>query len=165
MYANPLSSFKRGAFMIKHIAATAVLSFAFVSGASTAWSAGKANVASLECLRSAGIEITSAAIGEGTSELTLMVQDSEPVSGVCDYYVKRFNYVPNLDGLLVQLEAPKPCLNERVGKRVGMLRWMLPEGLRQNGRLKLIVNGRKAGFITIESGQARHEIPMCVIAQ
>lgn len=144
---------------------TALVSFsAFPLTAVPAFGSQNSNQLSPTCLSSA-IEIGSVSLEGNGTELSLQFKDRENVSGVCDYHVSRMEYVPSLQALLVDLVSPQPCLNERLGKRVGTLKWTLPSALRSEASLKVVVNRTYVGAIAIGDGQAQPVMPRCISSQ
>lgn len=87
--------------------------------------------------------------------LGLTLQDSNPVTGVCRLHVQRFEYLPSVETLVLEMDSKQPCLNEAIGKRKGTFLWVLPESVKSKSVLRLIVNQRSIGNLELEGDQAR----------
>lgn len=93
------------------------------------------------------------ALAQNGSELAIAFQDRGDVSGVCDLFVKRMEYRGEIDVLIIEIEPSIPCLNDRMGKRKGSLRWIMPERLRHNGKFVFTVNDEVVGQIKIDQAK------------
>jgi hypothetical protein len=100
------------------------------------------------------IEVSRTALSADGTELELAFADRETVRNACNYHVARFEYVRAAELLVVELASQSPCPLDRVGRRTGSFRWVLPAALRGSGRVGLVLNQLKVGEIAFEGARA-----------
>ena len=86
------------------------------------------------------------------AELILAFQDRQPVSGVCDLILKRFEFVDSLQSLIIDFKPANFCPREDIGKRQGVVRWQLPSHLFNAANLRIVVNDRPLSDLKIVKG-------------
>ncbi len=87
-------------------------------------------------------------------ELTLVIQDLQPVQNNCDYYIERFSYLQSLHAMDIVMKAPDHCMVDRYGKRKGILKWIVPMTLRGTSNLEIIVNSQHIGSLAVAGPRA-----------
>ncbi|HUP56997.1 MAG TPA: hypothetical protein VM598_06045 [Bdellovibrionota bacterium] len=100
------------------------------------------------------IEVSRATLSADGTELELAFLDRESVRNACNYHVARFEYVRAAELLVVELASQSPCPLDRVGRRSGSFKWVLPAALRGTGRVGVVLNQLKVGEIAFEGARA-----------
>lgn len=86
-------------------------------------------------------------------ELTIRVEDKEPVTSVCHFYLARMEYLKPLQVLNLEFDSRKPCPNDQYGKRQGIFKWKLPAVVATSDLLKMVINGELAGDLKFTNGK------------
>jgi hypothetical protein len=86
----------------------------------------------------------------GKQLLRLKIQDVQPKSGVCPYYVKQTQYLPALQVLSVEVYQEN-CVNDAYGISKGEVDWVVPATLLATGReVQVLVNQTKTSILVYD---------------
>lgn len=99
-----------------------------------------------------------ASLDSDATTLVLEIEDRNDVLNACDYYIQRFEYLDVLDSLVVQTARPE-CRVDRYGKGKTVLRWTVPQFLRADAQLTLVVDRRVFGTLRFSHGRVEFQEP------
>lgn len=98
------------------------------------------------------LDILSISLSKTGKDLTVTFADKTPVPHACDLFVQRMEYRRELRSVLLDVQPSTPCFHDRFAKRKGKWVWQLPEGKRARAALRLSLNNKVVGQLSIESG-------------
>jgi hypothetical protein len=75
--------------------------------------------------------------------LHLRFKSKDPVSGVCPLIVQRFEYVPALSALQVEVRKDTPCMTDDIGIVSGSFVWKMPRTFAKGKQsFHIVLNGK-----------------------
>ncbi|MBK9294180.1 MAG: hypothetical protein IPM57_07005 [Oligoflexia bacterium] len=90
--------------------------------------------------------------------LILKIKDTQPQSGVCNYYVTHTE-LDQKNSTLKVIVAKDFCPNERFGKSEGEIYWVVPKSLAlQSAKICLSVNNQKLGLINLGENKNKFDV-------
>ncbi|MBX3035103.1 MAG: hypothetical protein KF865_14385 [Bdellovibrionaceae bacterium] len=85
------------------------------------------------------------------SFLNLTVREKGTKGPACDLVVRELHYIEGLRVLSLSVSPVKFCPVDAIAEREARLQWQLPFELRQEGVVRLVVNGEVAGNVLLRS--------------